>query len=390
MNKDLYLIIFIAAVALLVFIPVSYIATINYFRKKDKQKEIKINKELQKEIDDHQENKKEEIIEEHQEEIVEQVVEEQKSEEIKEECNEEVAEVKEETKEIKEEVKNEVKEIKPNKKVVYDKKDRLVLFFNNIGTPSLKLSRYEKGLLKEEVNLNVSTFSIVNGVFANIDAVTDLIKANVSKLGTLDILLSVDECFRSVISLPKMSKSKALKLYQKEIKNDFPDFKNKYVTFEHLYEHKLGSVYYTYFVPLTIINYFKKVAKILGVSINSYNLWGNYLFDNIKNDIKEDFALIYVQNNLCTLMNSFNGKLVTFYSFECNDEADIISQYLSIIAKHEFELEKRKITNYIYVSDKEYDLSSITNGLTRLDYSIDFSHYRLKGIKLWWKKEGWL
>lgn len=382
MNKDLYLIIFIAAVALLVFIPVSYIATINYFRKKDKQKEIKINKELQKEIDDHQENKKEEIIEEHQEEIVEQVVEEQKSEEIKEECNEEVAEVKEETKEIKEEVKNEVKEIKPNKKVVYDKKDRLVLFFNNIGTPSLKLSRYEKGLLKEEVNLNVSTFSIVNGVFANIDAVTDLIKANVSKLGTLDILLSVDECFRSVISLPKMSKSKALKLYQKEIKNDFPDFKNKYVTFEHLYEHKLGSVYYTYFVPLTIINYFKKVAKILGVSINSYNLWGNYLFDNIKNDIKEDFALIYVQNNLCTLMNSFNGKLVTFYSFECNDEADIISQYLSIIAKHEFELEKRKITNYIYVSDKEYDLSSITNGLTRLDYSIDFSHYRLKGIKL--------
>lgn len=382
MNKDLYLIIFIAAVALLVFIPVSYIATINYFRKKDKQKEIKINKELQKEIDDHQENKKEEIIEEHQEEIVEQVVEEQKSEEIKEECNEEVAEVKEETKEIKEEVKNEVKEIKPNKKVVYDKKDRLVLFFNNIGTPSLKLSRYEKGLLKEEVNLNVSTFSIVNGVFANIDAVTDLIKANVSKLGTLDILLSVDECFRSVISLPKMSKSKALKLYQKEIKNDFPDFKNKYVTFEHLYEHKLGSVYYTYFVPLTIINYFKKVAKILGVSINSYNLWGNYLFDNIKNDIKEDFALIYVQNNLCTLMNSFNGKLVTFYSFECNDEADIISQYLSIIAKHEFELEKRQITNYIYVSDKEYDLSSITNGLTRLDYSIDFSHYRLKGIKL--------
>lgn len=382
MNKDLYLIIFIAAVALLVFIPVSYIATINYFRKKDKQKEIKINKELQKEIDDHQENKKEEIIEEHQEEIVEQVVEEQKSEEIKEECNEEVAEVKEETKEIKEEVKNEVKEIKPNKKVVYDKKDRLVLFFNNIGTPSLKLSRYEKGLLKEEVNLNVSTFSIVNGVFANIDAVTDLIKANVSKLGTLDILLSVDECFRSVISLPKMSKSKALKLYQKEIKNDFPDFKNKYVTFEHLYEHKLGSVYYTYFVPLTIINYFKKVAKILGVSINSYNLWGNYLFDNIKNDIKEDFALIYVQNNLCTLMNSFNGKLVTFYSFECNDEADIISQYLSIIAKHEFELEKRKITNYIYVSDKEYNLSSITNGLTRLDYSIDFSHYRLKGIKL--------
>lgn len=382
MNKDLYLIIFIAAVALLVFIPVSYIATINYFRKKDKQKEIKINKELQKEIDDHQESKKEEIIEEHQEEIVEQVVEEQKNEEIKEEINKEVVEVKEETTKINEEVKNEVKEIKPNKKVVYDKKDRLILFFNNIGTPSLKLSRYEKGLLKEEVNLNVSTFSIVNGVFANIDAVTDLIKANVSKLGTFDILLSVDECFRSVISLPKMSKSKALKLYQKEIKNDFPDFKDKYVTFEHLYEHKLGSVYYTYFVPLTIINYFKKVAKILGVSINSYNLWGNYLFDNIKNDIKEDFALIYVQNNLCTLMNSFNGKLVTFYSFECNDEADIISQYLSIIAKHEFELEKRKITNYIYVSDKEYDLSSITNGLTRLDYSIDFSHYRLKGIKL--------
>ncbi|MDY4788916.1 MAG: hypothetical protein SO253_06425 [Bacilli bacterium] len=382
MNKDLYLIIFIVAVILLVFIPVSYVATINYFRKKDKQKEIKINKELQREIDAHQESKKEEIIEEHQEEVVKQAVEVASSEEIKEESKEEVTEVKEETKEIKEEVKNDVKEIKPNKKVVYDKKDRLVLFFNNIGTPSLKLSRYEKGLLKEEVNLNVSTFSIVNGVFANIDAVTDLIKANVSKLGTLDILLSVDECFRSVISLPKMSKSKAIKLYQKEIKNDFPDFKDKYVTFEHLYEHKLGSVYYTYFVPLAIINYFKKVAKILGVSINSYNLWGNYLFDNIKNDIKEDFALIYVQNNLCTLMNSFNGKLVTFYSFECNDETDIISQYLSIIAKHEFELEKRKITNYIYASDKEYDLSSITNGLTRLDYNIDFSHYRLKGIKL--------
>lgn len=256
------------------------------------------------------------------------------------------------------------------------KKRKLIIHFNSIGTPFINLYLYMNDVLDRTELIKLEDYELENGIPVNINKVVDMINEFVFKVDQINLLISSDDTFKITTSLPKISKGRAMKIYKNEIKNENGDFKNKYYSNFELYKHSLGYIFYTYFLPMDVVTFFIKVASMLKTKLTKVDLFSHFIFNNVKNSIDEDFIYYYEDNNLSTFILSYGKAFSSYATFE-NNEKNINQKYVSILAKHAFELEKKEIS-VIHTNNKE----KVEHLGETLDHKVTFKTYEFKGINL--------
>lgn len=261
--------------------------------------------------------------------------------------------------------------------MVKAKKGKLIIHYNNIATPFAALYYYESNILVSNKTIFFKSYQIEDGIILNTDILLNEIKDMGKNIIEMDVLFSLDNMFKSTISLPKMAFYKSGLLYNKELKNSFGnDYKDKYYTLMVTSKGNYGKVFYTYFIPLNVINYFNKLKTELKVKSFSYGLFASYLQAKVKEHNNEDFVYLYYDNNLYTYVVSCDNKLITTKSF--SKDEDIVKYYTTYVCKHFYELEKKEIVGvYTNVFDK------IRNIFDAKAVDISFYNYTYKGDKLW-------
>lgn len=212
-----------------------------------------------------------------------------------------------------------------------------------------------------EINIELDDYLLENGVIKNIDSIADKIKekVNFKKKLPVVLLLRCEETYKTILSLPMMNKYKAKSLYRKEQKAKKTN--NNYVKKSNYFQHSLGYIFNTYYMPKDVINSFKKLAKMLGTRIISVEPFGFYLKKMLP---YENYVYFYIRRKVCTLFLVVNKELVSVYDFEFKTKKDIINQFLLVMSKHEFEFERKLIQYYGIDSDEKITLDL---GLEKLE-----------------------
>lgn len=212
-----------------------------------------------------------------------------------------------------------------------------------------------------EINIELDDYLLENGVIKNIDSIADKIKEKVTfkKKFPVILLLRCEETYKTILSLPMMNKYKARSLYRKEQKAKKTN--NNYVKKSNYFQHSLGYIFNTYYMPKDVINSFKKLAKMLGTRIISVEPFGFYLKKLLP---YENYVYFYIRRKVCTLFLVVNKELVSVYDFEFKTKKDIVNQFLLVMSKHEFEFERKLIQYYGIDSDEKITLDL---GLEKLE-----------------------
>lgn len=231
-------------------------------------------------------------------------------------------------------------------------KNKTIFEYSNFKHPYLKITSFDKnGMIENELCITLSKHELEDGAILDVNGIAGRIKENFGRLYPIDLVLSCEEIYKSVYSLPKMSMMKAKGLYKKELK-EFQ--KTNYSVITDYYTHSVGYIFNSYFVPNNILHQMEKLAKRLNATIVSVQLFGMYLKDKL--NYKEDYAYIYAKDNLCRMLLVVDNELVTEYDFSFDDVFEIKHQFMLVLSKHEFEFERRPITQYGIDSDIPIDL----------------------------------
>ena len=202
--------------------------------------------------------------------------------------------------------------------------------------------------------IELEDYIMEDGVPKNIEALADRIRFEVgyAAIPPITLLLRCEETYKSISTLPPMSPLKANTLLAKEQKaaRVNPNF----VIATNIFHHTLGYIYNIYFMPKRVIDAFKKLAKLLNTKIKVTEPFGFRY--NQSTSYSGTYANIYVCKKVCTLTLIANKTLISTYDFEFENERDIISQFLLVISKHEFELAHKKIQRYHVESDEEINI----------------------------------
>ena len=260
------------------------------------------------------------------------------------------------------------------------------------STCTIEYCNYRSGYLKLYIPADnkstTSTFMIElddyimeDGVPKNLEALADRIKYEVGdkKIPPITLLLRCEETYKSIFTLPPMSLLKANALFAKEQKS--ARVNPNYVIATNVFQHTLGYIYNIYFMPKSVIDSFKKLAKLLDTKIRVAEPFGFHYNKSI--NYNGTYANFYICKKVCTLTLVVNKTLVSAYDFEFKNERDIISQFLLVISKHEFELAHKKIQRYNVESDEEIniDLGDI-DSLSQQQGLVSKTHTKQLGISL--------
>lgn len=260
---------------------------------------------------------------------------------------------------------------------------KMIIHYSDIGTPFLIIYKYENKVLSEKKEIILDSFLFDEGKIINIEKIASMISEVVEPVN-FDLVVSLKETFKNTISLPKMTKYKSIKLKNNELKSRFENYNNNYITFKYQNQHSLGMAYYTYFVPKSIIDSFKALAKVLKVRFENIALYGDFLFNNI--NYNENYFAIFKNVDTITLLNVIDNRINTIYEFSYLNKDNLLNNIISVISKHEFELEKRKLSSYISNTsiglidiglDIAIDLAK-TN-IKKKTIEVDYKEYHFKG-----------
>jgi hypothetical protein len=127
-----------------------------------------------------------------------------------------------------------------------------------------------------------------------------------------------------------------------------------YTTASNVFHHPLGYIFNTYFMPKRVFDAFKKLAKLLGTKICAVEPFGFHLKKTL--NYGGTYAYFYVFRKVCTWLLVVNKSLVSVYDFEFENERDLISQFLCVISKHEFEFAHKKIQRFPVDADEEIQI----------------------------------
>ncbi len=202
--------------------------------------------------------------------------------------------------------------------------------------------------------IELDDYIMEDGVPKNLEALADRIKYEVGdkKIPPITLLLRCQETYKSISTFPPMGYLKANALFIKEQKA--ARVNPNYVIVSNVFHHTLGYIYNIYFMPKRVIDAFKKLAKLLDTRIQVAEPFGFRY--NQSNNYNGTYANFYICRKVCTLTLVANKTLVSVYDFEFEDKRDIISQFLLVISKHEFELAHKKIQRIHVESDEEINI----------------------------------
>ena len=210
----------------------------------------------------------------------------------------------------------------------------------------IEVKSYLHGKLQKSECYKLEHFQFENGVLKNFSAIASMISNDFDEIYPISFLISSKRIFKNTISLPKINHTKALGIYQREIKEAFPDYKAEYKAYRFTTKHKLGYIFYTVFVPLDIILVLEKIVKLLNSKCYAVTPFACYIKESLNS--YNNYAAIYVKNGLCTMFSSSANSIYGFEEFEyAGDMDDLCVKFSTYAGKHELELAKAKIENVI-------------------------------------------
>lgn len=272
--------------------------------------------------------------------------------------------------------------IRFNKK---NKKSYLDIFYFNMGNnPYILIKEFKENKLinTKEIKLNKEDIDLKGSISDTGLIINELKELKMLKGSTIDLKIDSLNIFKSIVSLPRISSSKANTLKKKEIKNSFDKYSKSYHMLEDKYTYEFGIIYEEYFISNELIRNWVEISKRSNLRLSSLSLFSNFLFNEFVNkkyrsleEIKEedievkenknkkkkdkivDFSVIHVLNNVVTFILSSSLQLIDSYSFEFKNEDDLIKKYITIIGKHEIEFEKKLIKDIYLDSDTKLSLN---------------------------------
>ncbi len=227
---------------------------------------------------------------------------------------------------------------------------------------TLEFCNYRSGYLKlhvpadkkstaRDLMIELDDYLMEDGIPKNLEAIADRIKFEVGDkaIPPITLLLRCEETYKTIFTLPTMSRLKANALFAKEQKAE--KVNPKYVTVSNVFPHSLGYIFNTYYLPKHVIDAFKKLARLLDTKIRVAEPFGFHLKNTLS--YGGTYAYFYVCQKVCTLLLVVNKSLVSVYDFAFKTERDLISQFLLVISKHEFEFAHKKIQRFHVEADEE-------------------------------------
>lgn len=240
----------------------------------------------------------------------------------------------------------------------YEMTNKTILEYSDFKNPFLKVTVFDGVGQKSELLIEFSDYELENGEIVDTQSVVARIKQAFAKIYPVELLLSCEEIYKSVFTLPKTNRFFAEAAYHKQLKEMQRD---DYTVITDHYTHSVGCVYNSYFVPNRIVNCLKKIVKDLNARVEKVRLFGMWLKEQL--NYKKNYVYFYIRNNLCRMLLVVENRLITEYDFTFDTVGDIKRQFLMVASKHEFEFERQKISYYGLDSDIPLELS----GLKRVD-----------------------
>lgn len=250
---------------------------------------------------------------------------------------------------------------------------KTIFEYSDFKNPFLKVTVIDGSGQSRELLIKFSQFELDNGVILDTDAVVGRIKSQFDRIYPVELLLSCEEIYKSVFSLPKTNHFRAEAAYRKQLREMQRD---DYTVITDYYVHSIGCVYNSYFVPNQIVNCLKKIAHDLNTHTETVRLFGMHLKEQL--NFKKDYVYFYVRDSLCRMLLVVENKLITEYDFTFEDSSDIRRVFLMVAAKHEFEFERKNIQYYGVDSNVPLELNL---GLKRVELD-DEKPAPLEGIEV--------
>ncbi len=254
---------------------------------------------------------------------------------------------------------------------------KTLVHYNTINKPFVAVYYYVNNELIKSNKLELMDYELDGLVPSGYNRVASFIMENSDDYSNFELIVSSDKVFKTTNAYPKMNKFKLIQLYNQEINQSVPNYKDKYTTSLSIYNGVSGSIYYTYFIPIEILYFFNKIAKAIKSRCSGIELYSHFLFKSVSEVIKDDFVLHYANDVFSTVMLSYNGVFTTYYN-ALNDEKEIMTKYVSYISKHLLELEKKDTSNFY--SNKKELVKFMGEDVKNIE--IDFTKYRFNGVKL--------
>ena len=149
------------------------------------------------------------------------------------------------------------------------------LEYCNYGLGYIKLNiPADKKSTTTDLMIELDDYLIEDGIPKNLESIADRIKFEIGdkKIPPITLLLRCEETFKRVFTLPSMPRMKADALFAKEKKA--AKVNPNYAIASNVFQHSLGFIYNTYFMPKSVVDAFKKLAKLLGTSIRVVEPFG--------------------------------------------------------------------------------------------------------------------
>lgn len=230
--------------------------------------------------------------------------------------------------------------------------NKLVIEYSNYHNSYIKVKSYNKqGLLNNELLIPLLESEIENGSINNVINIVNKITNSFLKISNIDLVLSCKQIYKTTTIYPKISISKAISNYKKELKS----IQNNCTIITDYFAYHTKYIFNSYIIPNKIIDNFKRIAKLLNTKIDKITILGMYLSKQLNYSM--DYAYLHIQNHVVTMLLVVDKKLMTTYTFEYNDIKEIRNLFLLIISKYEFELIRHPITHYGLKTDIPFTLN---------------------------------
>jgi hypothetical protein len=245
--------------------------------------------------------------------------------------------------------------------------NQCIFEYSNFGNGYLRIYSLKDGKpTGAEIYIDLAEFHIKNGVVVKLDEFVERIKQELDKsqIGVIQsplLLLRCSESYKSSLFLPVKNSFQAQYLYKKEIKAKHD--KERFIAISNSYRSGVGYIYNTYFIPTSVIESFNKVEKLLNVEFVGVQPLGMFMNEII--DIKGTFVYFYIRKKVCTMILVSDKDLITSYDFDFKNEKDIVSRFLLVASKHEFEAEHMQITSYAIDSDEPINIDIGINKIVK-------------------------
>lgn len=232
--------------------------------------------------------------------------------------------------------------------------NQCIFEYSNFGNGYLRIYFLKDNKPTEnEIFIDLEDYPIKDGVIAQVEPLVEKIKQelkelNIKNLQSPLLLLRCAEIHKNSLFLPVKSSFQANSLYKKEMK--LKTNKELFVPISNSYKSGIGYMFNTYYIPNIIVESFNKIEKLLNTEFVGVQPLGMFLSEKL--DYKGTYVYFYIKQKVCTMIMVSDKDLITSYDFEYETEKDILSRFLLVATKHEFEIEKKEISYYDINSDE--------------------------------------